>query len=465
MVRGARRALLACLLLLTPATAAGQKYRYPFAAAHVSATYVTAHFDHAGKDYACGSKRYSGHKGNDYGVGSWTGMSAGRDIVAGAEGKVTYTHDGEYDQCSTGDCAGGGGYGNYVKLEHADGKVTYYAHMKKGTVAVKAGDAVTCGQKLGQAGSSGNSTGPHLHFEVRSGSAQQDPYKGSCGGYGYWVSQGDYLKLPATTCDGPSTPELGARLMSQGSDGHPGSGGAHYSLCPGQAFSFWFSLSNTGSLTWTDTGKSGTAGEAVRLGTQASPEPFGAPSRVSVNKASDAEVKPGETTRFSLQGTAPTFAGEQKSTWQLISEGVKWFGPAVYLTFAVTESPPGSGGDCDTGMAGVCGPGQMRCRGGEVRCVQLLQPSQEVCDGHDNDCDGQTDEGCQPKAHDGGVPADWQARLPPGVDLFRYGGGAEQRAQLLQGGCAAAGSDAGAPLAGVLLLALALLRARRRSDL
>ncbi len=105
----------------------------------MSKTYVTAYFDHSGKDWNCGTKRYGGHRGSDYGCGSWSGMSAGRDIVAAAAGKVVYAHDGEYDKCSTGKCSGGSGFGNYVKLQHADGKFTYYAHMKKGTVAVKTG--------------------------------------------------------------------------------------------------------------------------------------------------------------------------------------------------------------------------------------------------------------------------------------------------------------------------------------
>ena len=168
-----RRAAPALVLaLLLPCQAQAQKYRYPIADKHVSVSYVTAYYDHGGKDWNCGKKRYSGHRGNDYGVGSWSGMSAGRDIVAAADGKVVYTTDGHFDQCKTANCSGGGGFGNYVKLQHKDGKVTYYAHMKKGTVAVKVGQSVKCGQKLGMVGSSGYSTGPHLHFEVRSGSSK-----------------------------------------------------------------------------------------------------------------------------------------------------------------------------------------------------------------------------------------------------------------------------------------------------
>jgi murein DD-endopeptidase MepM/ murein hydrolase activator NlpD len=56
------------------------------------------------------------------------------------------------------------GYGNIVKIRHADGVVTYYAHMKK--ILVFSGP-VTAGQQIGEEGNTGHSTGPHLHFEVR----------------------------------------------------------------------------------------------------------------------------------------------------------------------------------------------------------------------------------------------------------------------------------------------------------
>ncbi len=58
-------------------------------------------------------------------------------------------------------------YGNFVKIQHSDGTYTLYAHMLKGTIRVSVGDTVEQGQVIGQMGTSGNSSGVHLHFEVR----------------------------------------------------------------------------------------------------------------------------------------------------------------------------------------------------------------------------------------------------------------------------------------------------------
>jgi hypothetical protein len=130
-------------------------------------------------------------------------MDEGRAIVAAAEGTVVATNDGEYDRCSTGDCGGGGGFGNYVKIQHANGRYTYYAHLKQWTVAVATGQYVTCGTHLGYGGSAGNSTGPHVHFEVRefSGSSS-DPFDGSCSAPPtYWLDQGAYGGLPGGSCE------------------------------------------------------------------------------------------------------------------------------------------------------------------------------------------------------------------------------------------------------------------------
>lgn len=61
----------------------------------------------------------------------------------------------------------GGSFGYQVVIRHADGRYTQYAHLS--AISVREGQSVSGGQRLGRSGSTGNSTGPHLHFEVRTG--------------------------------------------------------------------------------------------------------------------------------------------------------------------------------------------------------------------------------------------------------------------------------------------------------
>ncbi|WP_435741391.1 M23 family metallopeptidase [Nocardioides sp. SYSU DS0663] len=83
-------------------------------------------------------------------------------VVASAAGRVTTAVQGSR------------GYGTYVVVEHASGGSTVYAHLNR--LAVTAGQAVDQGTLLGLLGSTGNSSGPHLHYEQRVGSAVQDAW-------------------------------------------------------------------------------------------------------------------------------------------------------------------------------------------------------------------------------------------------------------------------------------------------
>lgn len=100
-------------------------------------------------------------------VGSGGSMSrsagghSGLDLIAPQGTKVVSVAAGTVVSKN----ASGASYGNHVVVRHADGKYTLYAHLSAVTVSV--GQAVTAGQQIGNVGSTGNSSGPHLHFEVR----------------------------------------------------------------------------------------------------------------------------------------------------------------------------------------------------------------------------------------------------------------------------------------------------------
>lgn len=111
-------------------------------------------------------------------VGSrWGNIHTGIDIpgklctvVAARAGTVC----GVYNSCphwntSTSGCVPehNNTYGNLVKIKHSDGTIAFYGHLAPNTIVVKVGQTVKAGQKIAQVGSSGQSTGPHLHFEVR----------------------------------------------------------------------------------------------------------------------------------------------------------------------------------------------------------------------------------------------------------------------------------------------------------
>lgn len=106
------------------------------------------------------TKALKPHNGIDIGD-----VGAGKTyVIAAKTGIVSKVFTG----CkSYGSSNCGGGYGNHIIISHADGKYTVYAHLHQDTITVKKNDRVLAGQVIAKAGSSGRSTGAHLHFEVR----------------------------------------------------------------------------------------------------------------------------------------------------------------------------------------------------------------------------------------------------------------------------------------------------------
>lgn len=90
------------------------------------------------------------------------GASMGTPIHAAMDGKIYCT---EWEE----------GYGNVIKIDHGSNIETVYAHCSK--IDVSVGQYVKCGDKIGEVGSTGKSTGPHVHFEIRNNGIPQDPIK------------------------------------------------------------------------------------------------------------------------------------------------------------------------------------------------------------------------------------------------------------------------------------------------
>ncbi|MFO7776902.1 MAG: peptidoglycan DD-metalloendopeptidase family protein [Nitriliruptoraceae bacterium] len=104
------------------------------------------------------------HNGIDIGAG------VGSTVVAARGGTVVGVINGCHPTSSWG-C--GGGFGNYVTVAHTGGIATIYAHLS--SVSVSVGQQLGAGQRIGGIGNSGNSYGPHLHFEVREAGVPRNP--------------------------------------------------------------------------------------------------------------------------------------------------------------------------------------------------------------------------------------------------------------------------------------------------
>lgn len=176
--------------------------------------------DDDGQAFNCGAPGYTGHDGSDIRF-SWTQMDAGIDVLAAADGQVLWVFDGKYDRCpnaAEADCKAptsplspnmsqgyavctplgpycGSGTGNcfwcffganVVVIRHQNTPgvfATRYDHLRNGSIVVTPGQTVTAGQKIAEGASAGNSTGPHLHFEVWGAGFYDpvEPWAGACG--------------------------------------------------------------------------------------------------------------------------------------------------------------------------------------------------------------------------------------------------------------------------------------------
>ncbi|CAB4123204.1 Peptidase M23 [uncultured Caudovirales phage] len=130
---------------------------------------LMAHPVHARESRACGSiqlplmeyqRTSQGYHGAHHGVDLVA--PAGSVIMSAQSGVVTFV-------------GWNGPYGRMVEITHEDGITTRYGHLKSWVTGLRPGMVVVQGQEIGRVGSSGTSTGPHLHFEVRVAGQHTDP--------------------------------------------------------------------------------------------------------------------------------------------------------------------------------------------------------------------------------------------------------------------------------------------------
>ncbi|HEX6110857.1 MAG TPA: M23 family metallopeptidase [Geminicoccaceae bacterium] len=178
--------LLLPLLVTIPAVAQPpQELILPIACTPGADCWVLRHVDHdpgpGVRDYMCGALTGDGHKGTDVALRDLSAMASGVAVRAAAAGVVDALRDGVADVSvdEIGRAAvGGKECGNGIRLAHGDGWTTWYCHLRRGSLMVEQGDRVVAGQPLALVGLSGDTSFPHLHFDVRHGDQPIDPFVG-----------------------------------------------------------------------------------------------------------------------------------------------------------------------------------------------------------------------------------------------------------------------------------------------
>ncbi|MGI5368321.1 M23 family metallopeptidase [Streptomyces iakyrus] len=97
--------------------------------------------------------------------GMWQSTHSGQDFAVPSGTQVVATHGGTVVKAGGNGAGDGPAYGNAVVIKHGNGTYSQYAHLSK--VTVRVGQIVKTGQEIAKSGNTGNSSGPHLHFEIR----------------------------------------------------------------------------------------------------------------------------------------------------------------------------------------------------------------------------------------------------------------------------------------------------------
>ncbi len=134
------------------------------------------------RDHACGGLTYDGHKGTDIRLRDVAAMTRGVKVLAASGGVVKGVRDDMVDVSIREAGAAsvtGRECGNGVVIDHGEGWVTQYCHMRRGSIRVQSGTQVARGDMLGEVGLSGFTEFAHVHFEVRNGAKIINPFTGA----------------------------------------------------------------------------------------------------------------------------------------------------------------------------------------------------------------------------------------------------------------------------------------------
>jgi len=386
------------------------KYRRPFSAS-VGVNYG---FDNDGsrtnnscKDYTCrvNAQCYDGHRGTDFPV------SIGTNILAPASGTVVTTYNGCSNYGSLHNTCGN--YcGNYVKINHGSGYYTLFCHMKKDSIVVSKNQSVSCGQKIGQSASSGSSTGPHLHFGTLHNSTHFDPFDGTCAPGGTaWVSQGSYPhNKPSTSCGTICECTVGAKQYK-----NCGNCGKSKRTCASNCkWGSWGSCYNqgecaAGSKKYANCGNCGTkkktCSSSCNWGSYGSCYNQGecTPNTTKYGncgncgtqkKLCNSSCNWSNSGGCNNQGECAANSKETKSCCDCGSTTRKCSNSCEWNTWSACsgEDPNNGNTNCETNKPGLCKAGKIKCINGCLTCKEIYEPTSEVCDDIDNNCDGNIDE-------------------------------------------------------------------------
>lgn len=138
--------------------------------------YVDLDSTNVRRDWNCTDLTFNGHAGHDPYIRSFTEQRIGVPVFAVRDGVVIDVRDNEPDENVENNSSL---RANYITIRHDDDEITQYVHLRKGAM-VSVGQSVTAGTQIGWVGSSGQSMGPHIHFEARVANEAYEPMAGPC---------------------------------------------------------------------------------------------------------------------------------------------------------------------------------------------------------------------------------------------------------------------------------------------